>query len=128
MDKNSDLEKWHFCDNKEDADKLFELVKSGEKTATSCLFCCDYKSDVFSVLTNWDETEFLLLETTKVEVVRFCDVTEEFTFKEGEGNKTHEDWRKIHRVFFESECRKLGFEFMEESLLICEEFRVVEEI
>ena len=52
--------------------------------------------------------------------VRFCDVTEAFARKEGEGDLSLEYWKKEHQRFFSSEGH-----FSEDMELIAEEFEVV---
>ncbi len=56
-----------------------------------------------------------------MQLVRFCDVTEAFARKEGEGDLSPEYWKKEHQRFFSSEGH-----FSEDMELIAEEFEVVE--
>ena len=87
------LERWHFCDNKEAVDKLFELVKRGIKTATAYLFFNQIvATHTQSILTNWDNSEHLLLKTTKTYITRFNQVTEAHAFKEGEDDRSLKSW------------------------------------
>lgn len=53
--------------------------------------------------------------------MRFCDVTEAFARKEGEGDLGLEYWQKEHQRFFIRE----GY-FSENMELIAEEFEVIE--
>jgi len=58
-----------------------------------------------------------------MKLVRFCDVTEEFARKEGEGDLSLEYWQKEHKRFFSG----VGH-FSEDMELITEEFEVVESL
>jgi len=69
---------------------------------------------VLDIAANWDGTPALVIRTTKVSEVRFCDVTEEMALMEGE-NDSLVGWRKAHKAFFEM-------------LLIFEEFELVEDL
>lgn len=125
-DVANNFEEWQFAGNKRQCDMLFELVKSGVKTATCWLFEREEDLHKFSVLTNWDKTEKLLLKTIKVEIKKFSEVTEEYAFKEGEGDRTLQHWREVHLNFFEERCRQKGLKFDEHTQIVCEEFKVLE--
>ncbi|MCT8156514.1 ASCH domain-containing protein, partial [Klebsiella aerogenes] len=56
-----------------------------------------------------------------LQLVRFCDINEEFARKEGEGDLSLEYWKKEHQRFFIREGH-----FSEDMELIAEEFEVVE--
>ena len=76
------LEIWKFGTNKTESNYLFNLVKQGIKTATSYL--CDEtvaEPSKYSILTNWDETEEIRLETICFCTVPFNEVTKEHAWK-----------------------------------------------
>ena len=54
-------------------------------------------------------------------LVRFCDVTEEFARKEGEGDLSLEYWQTEHQRFFTCTGH-----FSDDMELITEEFEVIE--
>lgn len=122
------LEKWHFHNNQKDCDYLFNLVKTKAKTATSYLFIkkedLTIKSE-YSILTNWDESEKILLKTTKIYKTKFKDITKTHAFKEGEGDKTLTYYKNVHEEFFKKECEKLNITFDENTEIVCEEFEIV---
>ena len=122
------LETWCFGGDKKTADRLFELVKTGRKTATCSLYTDEdiSKNIGYSILTNSDQTQKLKIKTKKAYVTRFCDVTSEHAKKEGEGNLSLAYWRKIHKKFFKKECKKNKIKFSENLEILCEEFQVVE--
>lgn len=64
-----------------------------------------------------------MIRLISLRLVRFCDVTDEFARKEGEGDLSLEYWRNEHQRFFAPEG-----DFSEEMELIAEEFEVVEVI
>ncbi len=103
-------------------------VLRGEKTATASL------RDEFEPLTNepmpyvgercllvgLDEEALGVVETTEVRVVRAGDVDLMFARDEGEGFETVEDWRAAHARFWADR------ELTDDTLVICERFRLVE--
>ncbi|MEI6856301.1 ASCH domain-containing protein [Psychrilyobacter sp.] len=76
---------WCFCDNKRDADELAGLVKQGIKRATAGL-CYSYEIEGdklpevgdISIVKNWDEAAQCIIQTKKVSVAPFNEVSEEF--------------------------------------------------
>jgi uncharacterized protein YhfF len=115
-------EVWSF-----DNDELFDLVKSGRKTATCCLYHSDRQlshAGDESILEN-SKHEQLRLKTLAVSVRRFCDIDAEWAGKEGEGDLTLEYWQKVHRDFFIKRCAAHNTSFNDEILLECEEFKVI---
>ena len=118
-----------FGDSKDLCQDLIQLVRNGKKTAT-CGAASDFADEPEAmpvvgrcdIAANWDGTPALVIRTTKVSEVRFCDVTEEMALMEGE-NDSLVGWRKAHKAFFK---RNGGYD--PEMLLIFEEFELVEDL
>ena len=73
------------------------------------------------VALNWDGSPALTIETTAVEIARFCDVDENFALAEGE-NDDLAGWRRDHQAYFERNgC------FSPEMELVLERFELVYE-
>ena len=120
---------WGFGD---DADTLAKLVKNGIKTAT-CSAHVFYeiededlpqKGD-YNIILDSNENAVCIIKTINVYVTRFNAVSEEHAYKEGEGDRSLEYWRKVHKEFFTEELKSLNQEFDENMELVCEEFEVV---
>ena len=115
-----------------DADGLAELVSKGIKTATCSAY--DFyelegeelpKVGEYGVILDSQDEAVCIIKTTKVYVTAYDKVTEEHAFKEGEGDRSLEYWRKVHKEFFTEELKEIGQEFDEKMKLVCEEFEVV---
>lgn len=120
---------WAFGD---DADTLAELVKQGIKTGTASAYPLYEiegeplpEASGYSVILNSKEEAVCIIENTKVYVVPFCEVIAEHAYKEGEGDRSLEYWRKVHEVFFTGCMAEAGLTFDENMKVVCEEFRVV---
>jgi len=95
-----------FGDSEDLCNRLLDLVRQGRKTAT-CGALRDFESDDEEfpeigrqdIALNWDGTPALVVETTSVETLRFCDVEESFALAEGE-NESLEGWQSDHQKFF----------------------------
>ena len=120
---------WSFGD---DADKLAQLVKDGIKTAT-CSAYCFYEMEgedlpeagAYNIILYSDDQAVCIIRTTKVYVTSFNEVTADHAFKEGEGDRSLEYWREVHKSFFTEELKEVNLPFDEEMKLVCEEFEVV---
>ena len=117
-----------FGHTPEMADMLLAAVIRGDKTAT-CSALRDYADDSESmpqvgrrdcVLDSKGQRR-AIIETTKVEILRFEDVPVEYAAHAGEGFATIEDWRRGYRGELE---RYGGFETGIQ--MVCERFRLVE--
>ncbi|WP_084024367.1 ASCH domain-containing protein [Vulcanibacillus modesticaldus] len=104
-----------------------------KKTGTSSsLWSYEYfheeipKKGEISIITNWAGRPKCVIETTKVEIVKFNKVTEEFAKTEGEGVNL-EYWRKVHWDFFQKESRITGKLPDENMPIVCENFKVIYE-
>ena len=121
-----DIVDWHFGDNKKMADELFQLVLNGDKSATSHLYNKGEKLHKgFSILTNWNKTKKILIQTTKIYITTFDKVTQEHAFKEGEKDKSLKSWKAVHRKFFTKELNNKNIKFTNSCNIICEEFKII---
>lgn len=113
-------------------DLLAQLVHDGIKTATASAYD-EYVAEgealsevgELSVVLDSQGNGVCIIETTKVSVVPFKDVSEDHAFKEGEGNRSLYYWREVHRTLFTEWLGEIGIAFTEESKVVLEEFRVV---
>jgi len=123
---------WHFCDTKDLADELVELVLAGPKRATAGLLWA-YEADDepvpvpgdYSVITDWEGAARCIIRSTHVDVVPFAEVSAEFAAIEGEGDGSLEYWRAVHEAAFTRELTSAGVGFDPSMLVVCEVFEVV---
>ena len=103
-------------------DELLELVLHGEKTATSCIYRGGELAQAgdISIILDSKGNAKAIIETTKISIVPFNQVTEKFAQKEGEGDKKLATWRKIHKTFWK--------DIKPDTLLECEEFRLLYQV
>ncbi|TFG50301.1 MAG: ASCH domain-containing protein [Anaerolineales bacterium] len=126
------FEAYYFCLDEKNANICASLVLQGEKRATaSLLWWYEVENEPLpevgnlSVITNWEGVPQCIIETTSVEVKPFNEVSPEFAFEEGEGDKSLENWKKDHWKFFSLECEEIGREPSEEMPVILEKFKVI---
>jgi uncharacterized protein YhfF len=124
-------EAFSFGDSKKLADQLGALVRQGIKTAT-CSALMGYEKDEtplpqkgdLSIVLDGSGNPVLVIETLSVVILPFNEVSEQFAFEEGEGNRSLAYWRIAHENYF----RRNHFEnraFDETMLVVCERFKVV---
>lgn len=133
MDINA-LEHWHFGMTEEMANGLLELVLAGKKRATaSSLLGYEVEGEPVpaagerSVITDWEGTPACVIETVRVRVIPFCDVTFDIAKLEGEDD-TLASWQENHRCFFAEEGGEIGYTFTETMPVVFEEFEVIERL
>jgi len=109
---------------------LTALALTGSKVATAALWQQNYVDEGEAieevgerqVLLGDDDRVAAIIEITRVERSRFCDVSWEFAQAEGEGFRSIEHWRARRRSFFAG-C---GVDVDDQTPIVCVWFRVVE--
>lgn len=125
------IECFHFELTEKLANELLRLVLIGQKEATSSSLLA-YKNEEhkipkagdLSIVTDWDGNPKCVIETIKVNVIPFRDITYDICKREGE-DRHLESWRKGHATFFSSEGKALGYTFTEDMPVIFEEFKMI---
>lgn len=123
---------YYFCDNQKDADDCAELVSAGIKQATthSLIWFRIHQEALpqigdLAIVTDWNGTPKAIIKTIKIEIVKFKDITPEYAFIEGEGDKSLSYWQEVHWAYY---TRELGEQNLKPSLdmeLVCEYFETV---
>ncbi len=123
---------WHFCDNEADANELAELVRRGPKRATTgSLWAYEAEQEPvpkvgdLSVIIDWEGQARCIIRTSQIDIVPLEDVTEEFAWTEGEGDRSLEYWRNAHWAFFSREMKDIGRIPDWSMPVVCERFDVV---
>lgn len=127
---------WSFGNTKELADELAVLVLIGRKTATASAFIQYEKHKkplpkvnprVFDILLNGEQKPVAILQNTTVYVTTFDAVSEDHAYKEGEGDKSLNYWKKVHLDFWKKSLKmdNLNNIDIEKMKVVCEEFKVI---
>ncbi|MCV2886332.1 ASCH domain-containing protein [Aestuariibacter sp. AA17] len=123
---------WHFCDNQADADDCARLVVEGVKRATSpSLWWHEAHNEPIAkagdlhVVTNWQGEAQCIIQTTRVAIVPFNQITAEYAALEGEGDKSLAYWKQVHWAYYQRELAETGFTPTLEMPIVCTEFNVV---
>ena len=130
--KDTPYQVWYFGNTPEMSLELVQLVISGKKTATASLAAVNEIKpddapvpDGYSVVTDFDGGPMCVIQTTEIRHVPFDQVDAEFASDEGEGDRSLEYWRSVHRSYYTQEAAELGLEFNEQSLVCCERFKLL---
>ena len=122
---------FHFELTEKLANELLALVLSGQKRATaSSLWAFEAKGEAIPqvedlcIVTDWNGEPQCVIETTKVTILPFRDMTYDICKREGEDDNL-KSWRKGHIHFFTSEGKRLGYTFSEDMPVVFEDFEVV---
>ena len=115
------------------ADEILEALLRGDKRATTGLHCLYALENEplpqvgdYSVILDSKGLPHCITRITKIEITPFRDISEEYAFIEGEGDKSLKYWRDAHREVFVRECREdAGIAFTEDMECVCEYFDVL---
>lgn len=124
-----DFEAWAYGG---EPDHLAELTCAGVKTATSSAGVW-YESGEepmpqaggYSVILNSRDEAVCVIRTTRVYTAPFGQVSAGHAYREGEGDRSLDYWRRVHEEFFRAELAEAGLEFSTGMPVVCEEFEVV---
>ncbi len=83
------------------------------------------KVGAYNIILDSSNEAICIIETTKVYVVPFNQVSNNHAYLEGEGDKSLHYWKTCHKEFFTSEMKSFGLKFSEQMLVVCEEFKRV---
>ncbi len=115
-------------------DYLVALVMQKIKTATASGYDLYFipgeeeelpQIDTYSIIEDSTGQAVCVIQTTKISVVPFDEVSGEQAYKEGEGDRSLVYWRKVHEEFFEEDFASCGVKFDLKSKILCEEFELV---
>ena len=125
------IDSYYFCADEESANLCADLVLRGDKRATAGLkWSYDAEGESLpevgqlNVITNWDGVPQCIVEVTSVEVMPFNEVSADFAYEEGEGDKSLESWRRVHWKFFSLECEEIGKEPTDDMPVVLEKFKI----
>ncbi len=128
-DAGEEYEAWAYVD---EPDALAELTRTGVKTATASagpLYELEGEPlpqpGAYSVVLDSRGQAVCVIRTTNVYTVPFDQVSEEQAYREGEGDRSLDYWRRVHEDFFRAELAEAGLEFWPEMPVVCEEFEMV---
>ena len=121
-----------WCYGSNTPDELLELTLKGVKTATASAYalynaCPDElprKGD-YNIIEDSAGNARCIIQTTVVNIVPFDKVSERQAYKEGEGDKSLEYWRGVHKTFFGLDLAQEGMSFTPDMPVVCEEFELL---
>ncbi|HCX02854.1 MAG TPA: RNA-binding protein [Clostridiales bacterium] len=124
---------WHFCSDEKNANELAEITLKGIKRGTTSLkYWYEVENEKIpkagdlNIITDWEGKPVCVIQNERVFIVPFNEVSEEFAYREGEGDRSLKYWREVHIDYFTKELKEIGKDFNEDMMVVCEEFNVVE--
>ena len=113
-------------------EKLVNLILHGQKRATAGLLIGDYESEgepiehvgeLLAIVDN-DGKHVGTMKVTRVEVMRFADVPDEFALAEAEGDMNAADFRASHLAYW----TRIGETVTDDTLIVTVYFDLMPEI
>ena len=123
----------YYYGHPELANEILDALLRGDKRATTglrCLYELEQeplpKVGQYSVILDSKGLPHCITRIINIEITKFRDISGEYAFIEGEGDKSLKYWKDAHREVFTRECREdAGIEFNEDMECVCEYFEVV---
>lgn len=123
---------FYFCDNENDANECAELVVKGIKQATATsLWWYEKNNEPLPkiggqyIVTDWNGNAQAVIETTRIEPTPYNKITPEFAETEGEGDKSLEYWKSVHKAYYIREMEPYNEMFDENMIIVCEYFKTI---
>ncbi|MEK2688462.1 ASCH domain-containing protein [Bdellovibrio sp. GT3] len=121
-----------FSDNKMEATELSALVNQGIKRATVPALWAFEKTGtqlpevggIFLVVDGNGEA-VCIVKTTRVSIIPFNEITESQAYREGEGDRTLDYWRRVHAEYYKRQFETLDLNFEESMPIVFEEFEKI---
>lgn len=115
-----------FGGTEEEQNELANLVKIGEKTATSSLVEIQQEEDLTQIGDIWKihdgKSRFIcFVEVENVVLKKFSEIDEEFALLEGDGSL--KNWTRIHHSYYSFLLEKVGKQLSSETFLECVYFK-----
>ena len=113
-------------------EKLVNLILHGQKRATAGLLIGDYEAEGEPIehvgellaIVNNDGKHVGTMKVTRVEVLRFADVPDEFALAEAEGDMNSADFRASHLAYW----TRVGLTVTDNTLIVTVYFDLMTEI
>ena len=128
----TDVEAWAFGIGPDMADELLQLVVRGDKRATATsleAMLVEHEAmpqvGQHSLILDGSGDAQCIIRTDRMWVAPMESVTEEFARREGEGDRSREDWLAGHRRAYALEHGALGLPMNDQIPVVFEEFSVV---
>lgn len=125
-------ESFYFCDNEKDANDCAKLVVKKIKQATApSLWSFEINNEklprkgYLNIITNWNKVPQAIILTTKIELIKFSEITAKFAQREGEGDKSLAYWKKVHKAYYEREMHSHKEEFSKDMIIVCQYFDTI---
>lgn len=122
-----------FHTNKEDANRLAQLILNGEKKAGSSLYSLYKKYNVAipkagrkQIVTDFDGKALAIIEITRVDTIPFNQISASYAKLDmGTHIEPLKKWKKAHWNFFEGFMKESGDKPTDDMLIVCEYFKTI---
>lgn len=126
-------ESWFFHNNKEDANRLAELVVKGKKKAGSGLYLWYKEADADlpkigtkHIITDFNGKAQAIIEIKKVDTIPFNKISKAYAqIDMGTSIEPLKKWKKAHWEFFATAMKQSGKKPTEDMLVVCETFETI---
>ena len=125
-------ESFYFCDNEKDANDCAKLVIQKEKQATApSLWSFEVNNEELpkvgelNIVTDWNRTPIAIIITTEIKLTPYNKINIQFAVIEGEGDKSLNYWKRVHKDYYTREMKESQDNFSEDMIIVCQYFKTI---
>ena len=125
-------ESFYFCDNERDANDCAKLVIQKEKQATApSLWSFQVNNEELpkvgelNIVTDWNRTPIAIIITTEIKLTPYNKINIQFAVLEGEGDKSLNYWKRVHKDYYTREMKGSQDNFSEDMIIVCQYFKTI---
>ncbi len=78
-----------------------------------------------AIVTDWAGYAKAIIETTRIELTLYNEITAAFAATEGEGDGSLAYWQRVHKAYYTREMAPFEKAFSEDMIIVCEYFKTI---
>ncbi|MEG0267642.1 MAG: ASCH domain-containing protein, partial [Carnobacterium sp.] len=121
-----------FGDTQDKANQSAALVLEGLKTAKTSLLLDYQRSEKsvpqegsYSLILDGNNQAIGIVQLLKIAILPFDEVSDEWAYEEGEGDRTLKGWREFYQDYFQEQCKSEHWHFSMKTEVVCIQFELV---
>jgi uncharacterized protein YhfF len=68
------------------------------------------KKGDLNIITNWNKVPQAIILTTKIDLIKFSEITAKFAQREGDKSLAY--WKKVHKAYYKEKCKVIKKNFL----------------
>ncbi len=78
-----------------------------------------------NIVTDWNRTPIAIIITTEIKLTPYNKINIQFAVLEGEGDKSLNYWKRVHKDYYTREMKGSQDNFSEDMIIVCQYFKTI---